>query len=122
MTTYYARKKRNQAVVDQVFLLTYIVLVLVLTVSQSPNDDVYNNSVHSYSGDLSQNEAVSFTADQQYWKAHCSYGWKADSGCNNIASRVQVCHTSFVEIDSAYCTEYRTYVGRFYDRPLAEAY
>lgn len=122
MSTYYASKKRKQVVADQIFILTYIVFVFILTVFPSPNSEVYNNSVHSPSSDRSLGEAVSFTTDAQYWRTHCSYGWESDSACDDIVSRAQVCHISLVEIDSAYCTEYHTYMERFHDRLLAEAY
>ena len=121
MPKYFSKQETSLGSIDPIYALLLAMLIVGLVVFSPLNATTAHSLASSNSVNLSSGTAVSFTTDQQYWEANCSHGWDADSACDNIVLRVQACYTSFGEIDSAYCSEYQSYLQRFQERPLASA-
>ena len=115
MSTISPKQAKSQGLIDPIFILTVLVVILTFVVF-APSNNLYNsveNTLGSFgntSAGLSANRVVSFSSDQQYWEANCSYGWSSDATCDVIVQRSQSCASS---VDSAYCSAYDKYLQKF---------
>jgi hypothetical protein len=99
------------------FISVFVFLALLLTLLVITFTGNIHNSFSTASGTVDSTHAsvsttvdYSFPADQQYWSANCSHGWSSNSTCDDIVSRAQSCSIS---VESAYCSEYDTYLKQF---------
>ena len=106
MATYSSKQIKSQAIIDPILMLIWVSLIVILVASRPLQVNV-DRSIRSIQADRSTDTVVSFTTDKQYWEAHCSHGWNSDSTCESIVLRAQACYAGFVEVSSAYCTEYK---------------
>ena len=116
MSTISSKQVKRQGSVDPNFILGFLVLILALLVFTPFTGNMYNSlntalgTVDNTHTGISTNVNYSFSADQQYWVTNCSHGWSSNSTCDDIVARSQSCSIS---VDSAYCSEYESYLKRF---------
>ena len=109
MATYSSKQTKSQAIVDPILMLIWVSLIAILIASRPLQVNVHS-SIRSISADRTTDTVVSFTTDKQYWEANCSHGWNSDSTCENIVLRAQACYAGVLDLSSAYCTQYKSYV------------
>jgi hypothetical protein len=116
MSTISSKQGKRQGFVDPNFILGFLVLIIALLVFTPLTGNIYNplstvlGAVDSTHASVSTSVNYSFSADQRYWGTNCSHGWSSNSACDDIVSRAQSCSIS---VDSAYCSEYDTYLKQF---------
>jgi hypothetical protein len=115
MTTLSSKPTKRYTPVQPISLFVLFALILTLLVIPFTGN-IYTavstalgagNSTNAIS---SSNVDYSFSVDQQYWTANCSHGWSSNSACDEIVVRSQACSIS---ADSAYCSEYNSYLKQF---------
>jgi hypothetical protein len=118
MTILSSKQQKRHGLIDPMLIMFFCTLALLMffaaftgDVSDSISDVL--GSLGSGSTHLSASGQSSFAVDRQYWETHCSHGWSADGMCKTIASRSQSCSIS---VDSAYCSEYATYMQQYRNR------
>jgi hypothetical protein len=117
MATYSSKQEKSQTLVDPIFVFVSVMLIGALVIFGPLHINV-TSSFRSAAHNLSPSTVVSFTADEQYWGAHCNHGWSSDFACENIVSRAQACYTGLAGFTSTYCTEYDAYMKQFQNRLL----
>ena len=117
MTTLSSKQHKRHGRIDPILIMFFCTLILLMffagftgDISDSISDML--GSLGNTSTRLSLNTQPSFAADQQYWETNCSHGWSSDSMCETIVNRSQSCSIS---VDSAYCSEYATYLQQYRD-------
>ena len=116
MATFSSKQEKRQGLVDPMLVLVSIALISMLVAFGPLNGNMYSSIgsalvTQSRAADnLSLNVGTSFTSDLQYWDANCSRGWKSDSTCELLVSKIQSCS---IGTGSAYCSEYDTYLQEF---------
>ena len=116
MSTISSKHTKRQGSVDPNVILGLLVLILALVVFTPFTGNLYNplgtvlGTIDSAHANISANVNYSFSVDQQYWSVNCSHGWSSNSTCDDIVSRAQSCS---INVASAYCSEYDTYLKQF---------
>jgi hypothetical protein len=96
--------------IDLLFALFALALALFILV---PSDGKIYNSFHTTPGAFetirtgTTSTEISFAADQNYWSANCSSGWRSDARCDFITLRTQSCS---LNLASVYCSEYKKHL------------
>ena len=115
MSTYSSKSVKRYSPADSMSILVLLVLILTLLIAPFTSE-IYHSvttalgNVRSAPASLSAKSDPVFTVDLQYWTANCSNGWTSDQTCDAIVARSQSCAIS---LDSAYCSEYNTYLQKF---------
>ncbi len=100
----------------QISILTSIVLIGVLVIFGPLYGSMYGSirnvllTKSNTASEVSINDASSFASDLQDWNTRCSHGWKSDSVCDALVSKVQSCS---IGTGSIYCSEYDAYLQQF---------
>ena len=115
MSTISSKPTKRYGIVDFVSVFVFFALLLTLLVLPFTGN-LYSSlsttlgSMDRPHANLSSSVNYSFAADQNYWAVNCSHGWSSNSTCDDIVSRSQSCSIS---VDSAYCSEYESYLKQF---------
>jgi len=121
MATYASHQEKRQGMVDPIVVLLFVTLLCALVAFGPLNGRVLSSSHGALltqggsAGEISVNAGTSFTSNLQYWNSTCSHGWTKNSTCDALASAAQFCVIG-VGTDSAYCSEYDTYLQQFRGR------
>jgi len=116
MSTISSKQVKRHGFVDPISTLVLVCLILAFLVLEPLSSNTYSSisgaprALSSGAAGLAANKNASFTSDQPYWNTNCSHGWSSDSSCEDIVLRAQSCTIS---LDSAYCSEYDTYLQQF---------
>ena len=107
-----SKQQKSHGLIDPIFILFLFAFVLLMFFALLTGNvlDLVGDALGSIDrapASLSVNNELSFATDQKYWDANCSRGWSSDSMCEAIVQRSQSCSIS---IDSAYCSEYDSYI------------
>ena len=116
MSTISSKQGKRHGFVDPISTLVLVCLILAFLVLEPLSSNTYSSisdapkALSNGTAGLAANKNASFASDQRYWNTNCSHGWSSNSSCEDIVLRAQSCTIS---LDSAYCSEYDTYLHQF---------
>lgn len=119
MATFSSKQEKKHGLGNSVSVLLSVALIGAFVVLGPLNASLYNSingvlgSWDSADSVYANAEVISFTADQSYWDANCSYGWTSNVTCESIFSRVQSC---VINAATPYCSSYENYMQNFFNR------